>query len=223
MGQIRGMIRALILFLCLLSSPATASPDLCETAARQAAAETGVPTDLMAAITLAETGRNHHGRMRPWPWAANLEGASHWFDSRMALVTFAEGAVATERNSIDIGCFQINWRWHGQHFARPGDLSDPLTGARYAARYLAALHAELGTWEAATGAYHSRTPHLAARHAQRVGALRGPAPASGPTRPPEPPAPAQGWAMPITGAPAALASLVPGGQTPRPFLTGLAP
>jgi hypothetical protein len=215
------MIRALILSLWLLAGPAGAAPDLCEAAARQAAAELGVPGDLMLAIALAETGRADGGRLRPWPWAANLEGAGHWFDTRAALVAFVEGAVAVGRTSVDIGCFQINWRWHGQHFSRPGDLSDPLTNARHAARFLVALHAELGSWEAATGAYHSRTPALAARYAARVASLRASTLAAAP--PPPPRQPATGWAMPTAGPPAALASLIPGGTPPRPFLTGIAP
>jgi hypothetical protein len=227
----------LALWSGLAAPTAVAGPALCDAAARQAAAETGVPADLLLAITLAETGRTHNGRLQPWPWAANLEGRGHWFDSREALSAFAERSVAAGRTSIDIGCFQINWRWHGQHFDRPADLSDPLTGARHAARYLAALHREFGTWERATGAYHSRTPHLAARYGARVAALRAqartgsapqaPAPVSATTvtaaMRPAPGTARTGWTMPAAGAPPALASLVPQGTAPRPFLTGLAP
>jgi len=219
------MLRALVLLLLWLAPPALAGPELCDSAARTAAAEHGVPVELMLAITLAESGRAQGGRLRPWPWAANLDGAGHWFDSRAELVAFAEGAVAAGRSSLDIGCFQINWRWHGQHFTRPADLADPLTGARHAARFLSSLRAELGSWDAATGAYHSRTPALAARYAARVAALRGTALRTATPPPPEAeaaPAARGGWSMPAAGPPAAPASLVPAAALPRPFLTGLA-
>lgn len=227
------MIRLALVLLLLLSRPAAAGPELCEAAAHRAAAEVGVPVDLMLAITLVETGRRRGGVLRPWPWAANLEGAGHWFDTRAELERFAEGAVAAGRTSIDIGCFQINWRWHGQHFTRPADLAEPIVGARYAARHLADLRRELGSWEAASGAYHSRTPHLAARYAARVAALRPgaartpppPLPALAAAPAPDPaPNPGSAWPMPEgAAAPGALASLFPATPQTRPFLTGLAP
>lgn len=221
------MRTVLIMFLFgLLALPARAAPGLCEAAARQAAAEFGVPADLMLAITLVETGRSRDGRLRPWPWAANREGVGFWFDSRAELERFAAQSVAAGRTSIDIGCFQINWRWHAQHFTRPADLAEPLTGARHAARFLLRLHDELGSWDAASGAYHSRTPHLARAYAARVANLRPGSAARGihtlhaqaPSR-----SPGSAWPMPAAGAPGALASLVPGTAQPRPFLTGITP
>lgn len=212
----------LLALLLLAAAPLSAAPQLCEEAARQAARETGVPLDLLLAVTLAETGRRHEGRLRPWPWAANLEGRGHWFATRGELEAFAERMVAAGRTSIDIGCFQINWRWHGREHASPSALADPLTGARHAARFLAALRAELGGWDAATGAYHSRTPHLARRYAARVAELRG-------AQPPQPAATQAraGWLPPAEGPPGALASLLPAADPaagrPRPFLAGLPP
>lgn len=210
------MVRALFMLILLaLAAPARAAADLCLAAAAQAARETGVPPDLLRAITLAETGRSRDGRLEPWPWAANLEGRGHWFANRAELEGFAERMVAAGRTSLDIGCFQINWRWHGQGYAAPAALADPLTGARHAARFLAALQAELGSWEAAAGAYHSRTPHLAARYGARIAELRAAAPPEAAPR-------STAW-LPETGPPAALASLVPAGAAARPFLTGLHP
>lgn len=236
---------ALLLLVCLLAParPSAAAAHLCLEAARRAAAEAGVPADLMVAITLAETGRSRGGRMEPWPWTANLDGAGHWFDSRAALRAFVGRALAEGRTSLDIGCFQINWRWHGRHFATPDDLAEPLTAARHAARWLAALRAELGSWEAASGAYHSRRPERAARYAVRVAALRADpaaqaAPAAGPPRPPAAPAGALaaspprraggGWTMPAgpagaAGRAAAPASLVALPGPARPFLPLPAP
>jgi hypothetical protein len=212
------MVRLLFILLCL-AGPAAASADLCERAARQAAAEAGVPADLMLAISLAETGLTRGGRFGPWPWTANLEGTGHRFDSPAALAAFAEGAVAAGRTSLDIGCFQINWRWHGAAFRRPADLVDPLTGARHAAAFLLGLVAELGSWDAAIGAYHSRDPVRAARYAERVRTLR-----AGLGPPPAPEAPARSsWPL-LAGGPAASAgSLVPASSGTRPFLTGVSP
>lgn len=226
--MVRAAFTLILLTLPAWVTPARAAPQLCEGAALQAAQEAGVPLDLMRAITLAETGRRHEGRMQPWPWAANLEGQGHWFETRAELERFAEAAVAAGRTSIDIGCFQINWRWHGRDYPRPAALADPLTGARHAARFLQALRSELGSWEAAAGAYHSRSPQLAARYGARIAQLRadlGPVPLPGPAlaaAAPDAPRRAD-WLPQAGGPPAALASLLPAGPAARPFLSGLSP
>ena len=162
----------LAVLLAVATTAAQARPELCEAAASRAASETGVPVDVLRAIALTETGRMVAGRLRPWPWAANADGQGHWFDSADEALAFAREQVSRGRNSFDLGCFQINWRWHGAHFTSPVSLLDPLESARYAARFLRRLHAELGDWEAAAGAYHSRTPQLAARYRARFARLR---------------------------------------------------
>ena len=151
----------------LWALPSHALPDLCDDAARQAARETGVPLAVLMAIARVETGRTRQGRVEPWPWTTNTEGVGQWFDTREAAVTQARAAIARGQTSIDLGCFQVNWRWHGQHFAGPEALFHPLTAARYAAGLLARFHAELGSWERAAGAYHSRNPAPNARYRAR--------------------------------------------------------
>lgn len=235
----------LALVLALAAPAAQARPELCEEAARRAALESRVPADVLLAISLTETGRAWRGVVRPWPWAANIDGQGFWFDGPEAAMAFARDQLARGRRSFDLGCFQINWRWHGEHFASPADLLDPLTSARYAARFLARLFDELGSWEAAAGAYHSRTPHLAARYRARFARFRqgiadaAPAlhlaAADPPPAPPAPLAPSAPFASPpeaqprvntfpflqLAAEPAGtpLASLVPATSGARPFLS----
>jgi len=152
--------------------PAWAQPDLCESAAARAAHETGVPLDVLLAISLTETGRQRGGRLRPWPWAANTEGRGHWFDTRDAAAGFLRDTLARGQRNIDLGCFQINLRWHGMNFDTPEAMLDPLTSARYAANHLANLHTEFGNWEGAAGAYHSRTPRHNTRYRARFRDMR---------------------------------------------------
>ena len=233
----------LVLALAFAAPVAEARPELCEEAARRAALETGVPVDVLHAISLTETGRAHRGAMRPWPWAANIDGQGYWFDGPEAALAFARENLARGRRSFDLGCFQINWRWHGEHFHAPHALLDPLESARYAARFLTRLFDELGSWEAAAGAYHSRTPHLAERYRARFARFRQglaqgfAAPQLAAVEPSPAPIPAP---LPATAAPgprvngfpflkldpeppagAALASLVPATSGARPFLQGM--
>ena len=140
---------------------------LCERAIAAGARAVGVPADVLHAVALTETGRRLDGRLQPWPWAVNREGEGFWFASREEALAFARRSLAEQRPSFDLGCFQINYRWHGRNFPSVEAMVEPETGAVYAARFLRDLHAELGSWSAAAGAYHSRTPELAARYRDR--------------------------------------------------------
>lgn len=172
MKMSRPLLPLAFLGLALLAAPASARPELCESAAVTAARETGVPLDVLLAIALTETGRSQQGSTRPWPWTANAEGRGHWFATREEAARFARALLARGQDLFDLGCFQINWHWHGQQFRQPEDLLDPLTAARYAARLLASLHEEFGSWEGAAGAYHSRNPTHAERYRARFRSLR---------------------------------------------------
>lgn len=137
---------------------------LCEEATHRASAEAGVPLAIMQAIALTETGRQSDGRARPWPWALNFGGPGAWFQDRDSALAALRAALAQGRRNIDVGCFQINHRWHAEAFASVEEMIDPLSNARHAAKFLRALHAETGSWMAAAGAYHSRTPAHATRY-----------------------------------------------------------
>jgi hypothetical protein len=49
---------------------------------------------------------------------------------------------------------------------------NPIKNAEYAADFLASLHTELGSWEAAAGAYHSRTPKYADPYREKFSTFR---------------------------------------------------
>ncbi len=146
---------------------------LCDAAARQAAQRHDVPLDVLRTIALVETGRSRNGQLEPWPWALNMGGPGYWPDTRAAALAQVRNQIEQGRRNIDLGCFQINYHWHGQNFATLDAMIDPVSNADYAARLLRRHKARHGTWEAAAGAYHSGTPALAARYIMRFRALRG--------------------------------------------------
>jgi hypothetical protein len=162
------------LLLCLLAAalpcrPAAADPgaEICERAIVAGARAVGVPQEVLHAISLTETGRPDGGRLRPWPWAINREGQGHWFRSRAEALAFAQASLLEGRRSFDVGCFQINYHWHGANFPSLETMFDPEAGATYAARFLKSLYLERGSWLAAAGAYHSQTPARASVYSAR--------------------------------------------------------
>ncbi len=140
---------------------------ICDQVAQIAAQKTGVPLPVLQAITRTETGRKNDGIFGPWPWTVNMEGKGVWFDTldearRYVFQHFKRGA-----RSFDVGCFQINYKWHHQAFSSIDEMFDPIANATYAAEFLRGLYKEHGNWADAAGAYHSRTP----KHANRYKAI----------------------------------------------------
>lgn len=137
---------------------------ICDAVAHTVARETGVPASVLQAITRTETGRKRNGRMLPWPWTVNMEGKGMWFDTEDEARAYVFRNFKRGARSFDVGCFQINYKWHGQAFKSIEQMFEPLANARYAAKFLQELYAETGDWSDAAGAYHSRTPKYANRY-----------------------------------------------------------
>jgi len=112
-----------------------------------------------------------NGATEPWPWAVNMEGRSLWFDTRSEAMSYVFDHFRTGARSFDVGCFQINYRWHGAKFSSIDQMFDPYANARYAAEFLKSLFDESGDWRIAAGAFHSRTPALADRYIRRFDAI----------------------------------------------------
>ncbi|MEM1274912.1 MAG: lytic transglycosylase domain-containing protein [Pseudomonadota bacterium] len=193
-------MRALLLILALIAAApgfahhtTTPRDQICDHAARSASARHDVPFEIMRALTRTETGRPREGQLEPWPWTINMEGAGHWFDTRAEALRFALDHHARGARSFDVGCFQINFRWHGQAFDSIETMFDQDLNADYAARFLKDLKAEGGDWTRAVGKYHSRTPDLAAKYTGRFQRILAnltpvdPAPAPPQDQPPEEP------------------------------------
>lgn len=146
---------------------------LCDNAARRAARSVGVPLDLMLAIARVESGRDRGQGLAPWPWTINVGGDGAFFDAPGPALDHAERTLQSGMENVDIGCFQVNFRWHGDAFASLETMIDPDLNAEYAARLLLEVYATTGSWTEAVGAYHSRTADLAAGYVGRVDALLG--------------------------------------------------
>jgi hypothetical protein len=175
---------------------------MCHLAAQQAAREADVPLDLMLAIARVESGIDKGQGTAPWPWTLHFSGKGHWRDTKAEAHILAQSALDAGTTNVDLGCFQINYRWHGENFTSLDAMLDPLTNARYAASLLRGHFERLGTWQAAAGAYHSGTPDLATAYLSRVNAQLGQSPD-----------------LPVTAQPVALAGQ-PAQTTPLPRTPG---
>lgn len=143
-------------------------PNACIEAATNASVQVGVPKSYLIAIARTESGRKTQRGFDPWPWALNIEGRGTWYASKAHALEAALKHLSDGKSLFDIGCFQINFRWHGENFASLDEMINPDTNAIYAAKFLKSLYVEFGDWTEAAGAYHSRTSELADVYKRRV-------------------------------------------------------
>lgn len=139
---------------------ATASSDpssVCLSAIMDAQARHGIPDNLLLAIGIQEAGRKIGGQLTVWPWTANSDGRGAFFESKQALEAWVRETQTRGQRSIDVGCMQVNQKWHAQHFASLEQATEPNANVDYAARFLRGLYDKTGNWWEAAGRYHSST------------------------------------------------------------------
>jgi len=143
---------------------------LCEAATLRIEKSKGTPRALLHSISLAESGRFDavSKKTRAWPWSINAQGRSYYFSSKREAISKAEELLNAGVRSFDVGCMQINLRYHPEAFASLEEAFDPLTNVTYGAEFLTQLRNSKGSWPAAIGQYHSGTTFLHKRYFARV-------------------------------------------------------
>lgn len=144
----------------------------CIAAILEAEQKYDIPGHLLLAIGVQEAGRNGPAGLAVWPWTANANGEGAFFQTREAAQDWVRQKQAEGINSIDVGCMQINLRWHGHHFPSQDAAFDPKLNADYAARFLLGLYKETGAWDKAAGRYHSATDVHRRRYLESLGRNR---------------------------------------------------
>lgn len=124
---------------------------VCEQAITAAERQYNLPPYILHAIAITESGV----KGRPYPHAMNIKGRAYYARNAQEMYNIVVQNGPT--SSIDVGCVQVNLKWHGKRFPNWAALLDPQTNAQYAAFHLTELFREFGSWNAAVSAYHSRT------------------------------------------------------------------
>ena len=152
------------------AAPAADDWRLCRAQSAEIARDGALPRHLLEAIGAVEAGRWHPAdkAVAAWPWTVTAEGEGKFLPSHAAAIAHVEALRARGVRNIDVGCMQINLRYHPEAFASLEEAFDPALNLRYAARFLGGLRARYGSWTAAIGRYHSSTPRLSGPYRVKV-------------------------------------------------------
>ena len=157
------------LLLALASVASRAQPQLPPPAYQLAAQQAGVPSLVLYAIALQESGRRWQGRSVPWPWTLNVAGEAKRFANRhTACTSLLQAMDTTSDRRIDVGLGQINLGYHRHRVTHPCDLLDPYQNLAIAAAILVEQRAAAPDWPAAIGRYHRPAGGALATRYQRL-------------------------------------------------------
>lgn len=140
-----------------------------ETAARVNDRE-GLPPHMLGSIAITESGRLDPASKAKvaWPWTVTSGGDGQYLPSKAAAIAEVKRLKAAGVTNIDVGCMQINLKYHPDAFASLEAAFDPETNVRYAAQFLKDLRAAQGSWAEAVRHYHSANDDRSLAYAKRV-------------------------------------------------------
>lgn len=111
-----------------------------------------IPRGLLMAIAVTESALNG----QPNPFAMNIAGRAYHASGFQDMANVIAANWQRGVRSIDVGCMQVNLKYHGSKFARLTDLLDPATNVNYGASYLITLATDAGSWKDAVMSYHNK-------------------------------------------------------------------
>ncbi|MFC1674223.1 murein transglycosylase, partial [Pseudomonadota bacterium] len=162
----RPILAGLSLGLCLLlaqnafAAPAQSLEKEAQTCAKAIAYQErgqAIPKGLLHAISMAESGRWNadNEAIVAWPWTVTTGGQGHFLPNRADAVAFVKSLQADGVENIDVGCMQINLKYHPDAFVSIEHAFDPNANAAYAATFLKERFGVNRSWMQAAGDYHS--------------------------------------------------------------------
>jgi hypothetical protein len=143
-------LRALVLAagLCACAGHAQEVPP---PAYQLAAQRAGIPSTVLYAVALQESGIRRNGRIVPWPWSSTSPASRAASPRADACAGLQQAMRATPHTRIDAGLGQINLGYHKHRFTSACDLLDPYRNLAIAAEILKEQHtpARTGCWRSA--------------------------------------------------------------------------
>lgn len=143
---------------------------LCAAETAKAERTYSIPSQLLDAISLVESGKYdpESRAVLAWPWTVMAEGEGRYYPTKAEAVAEVRKLKARGVKNIDVGCMQVNLMYHGDQFSSLEEAFEPATNVGYAARFLRGLYGSTNHWPTAASYYHSQTPSLAANYREKL-------------------------------------------------------
>jgi soluble lytic murein transglycosylase-like protein len=120
-----------------------------------AAYDAGIPSAVLFAVALQESGAIMHRRLIPWPWTLNVAGIPYRYATRAEACTALRRALEQVPSTrVDAGLGQVNVGYQGDRERQPCELLNPYRNLAITATILREHHDPGEDWLLAIGRYH---------------------------------------------------------------------
>lgn len=144
--------------------------DMCRLAIDEVEEEFNIKKNLLHTIASVESGKFVKSRNQrvAWPWTVHASGKGYYFNSKEEAVNAVRDLQAQGMRNIDVGCMQINLRYHGDNFSSLEDAFDPKKNVSYSASFLKRLYKKNASWEKTAMQYHSKNVKNGTKYKARL-------------------------------------------------------
>lgn len=145
--------------------------ELCEIAADKAEADYQIKPNLLQTIASVESGRwnAEAGKRVAWPWTVHAKGKGRYYKTKAEAIAAVQDLQRRGITNIDVGCMQINLKYHGTAFKNLDEAFDPQKNANYSAQFLRSLYKRnKQNWTKTAMHYHSRNLRRGTNYKNRL-------------------------------------------------------
>lgn len=145
--------------------------ELCQIAVDKAEKNYQIKSNLLQTIASVESGRwnAQAGKRVAWPWTVHANGKGRYYKSKAEAVAAVKNLQQKGITNIDVGCMQINLKYHGKAFANLDEAFDPEKNVAYSAQFLRKLYKRnKQNWTKTAMHYHSRNLRRGTNYKNRL-------------------------------------------------------
>ena len=145
--------------------------DICGMAVTKAEKDYLIKPELLHTIASVESGiwSKKYARRIAWPWTVQANGKGYYYQSKEEAVAAIKVFLEEGNNNIDVGCMQINLKYHGHAFKNIEEALDPEKNVAYSAKFLRKLYKENGEdWQKTAMQYHSKNYEKGMTYKERL-------------------------------------------------------
>ena len=144
--------------------------DICRKTILELNLNKGLPKYLLHTISIKESGRwmPEKKEIFAWPWTVTSGFDSKYYSNKKEAINAVKILQAKNIKNIDIGCMQINLKYHPKAFNSLEEAFEPANNITYASQFLKKLYKKNKSWKKAISYYHSSTPELSQKYLIKV-------------------------------------------------------
>lgn len=145
--------------------------ELCQIAVDKAEKNYQIKSNLLQTIASVESGRwnAQAGKRVAWPWTVHANGKGRYYKSKAEAIAAVKNMQQRGITNIDVGCMQINLKYHGKAFANLDEAFDPEKNVAYSAKFLRKLYKRnKQNWTKTAMHYHSRNLRRGTNYKNRL-------------------------------------------------------